>query len=359
MFALHPFHIDFRVFYVAAQAGLERGWPAIYDLQDLRSLSSGFPATERFIDPSSAFVSPPVFAWMIAPLTVLPLPVAYVLWTLISLAALVWAWRLAAPYGGLPKLSLLLLALSLWPVMDCLYLAQPSLDVLALTAASWWLCTRNRLLAAGGVLALATAMKPHIVILVPVALLVSGRYRVFAAWAAGTVVLAAASVAAIGPEGLAAWWQAVQYLQSDVGHSFFTMAQFFGRGPVTYAVEALLAAAALAIARRRRRELEIVFAAGLLGSVASAFHIHQEDFSLLILAAWMVLRTGPPLWHRWWLLSGVATMQLVTLSVPMPQLLWDVTWLAILAVGSSPATTVTTPGGVVPAIRPHPAAPVN
>ena len=340
LFVLNPFHIDFRVFYVAGQAGLERGWSAIYDLQTLRSLSSGFPATERFIDPSTAFVSPPVFAWMIAPLTVLPLPVAYVLWTLISLAALAWAWRLAAPYGGLAKLSLFLLALSLWPVMDCLYLGQPSLDVLALTATAWWLCARDRPLAAGAALALATAMKPHIVILVPVALLVSGRYRAFAAWAAGTALLAAASLVAIGPSGVAAWWRGLVYLQSDVGHYFFTMAQFFGRGPVTYGVEALLAVIALVIAWRRRSELEIVFAAGLLGSVASAFHIHEDDFSLLILAAWLVVRTAPPLWHRWWLVSGVVTMQLVTLSVPRPQLIWDVIWLVILAVSSSSAQAV-------------------
>lgn len=340
LFIQHPYHIDFRVFYVAGQAGWERGWPAIYDLQALRSLSSGFPATERYIDPSLTFVSPPLLAWMVAPLTALPLPAAYVVWTAISLAALVGAWYLAAPYGGLAKLSLLLLALALWPVMDCLYLGQPSLDVLALTALAWWLCARDRPLAAGFALALAMAMKPHIVVLVPVALLVSGRYRVFAAWAAGMAVLAAASLIAIGPSGMASWWRVLVYQQSDVGHYFFTMAQFFGRGPVTYGAEALLAVLALVIAWRRRTELEMVFAAGLVGSVASAFHIHQDDFSLLILAAWLVLRTAPPQWHRWWLLSGVVTMQLVTLSVPAPQLLWDVVWLVILALGSRSAQAV-------------------
>ncbi len=73
LFALHPFHIDFRVFYVAAQAGLERGWSSIYDLQLLRSLSSGFPANERFIDralplsarSSTTAISAP--AWAVCP----------------------------------------------------------------------------------------------------------------------------------------------------------------------------------------------------------------------------------------------------------------------------------------------------
>ena len=142
------------------------------------------------------------------------------------------------------------------------------------------------------------------------------------------------------------------YLQSDVGHYFFTMAQFFGRGPVTYGVEALLAGIALVIAWRRRSELEIVFAAGLLGSVASAFHIHEDDFSLLILAAWLVVRTAPPPWHRWWLVSGVVTMQLVTLSVPRPQLIWDVIWLVILALSSSSAKAVPIAAGTAPQLGP-------
>jgi hypothetical protein len=47
-------------------------------------------------------------------------PVAYVIWTVLSVAALVWAWHVAAPFQGLAKLSLLLLAFALWPVMQAL-----------------------------------------------------------------------------------------------------------------------------------------------------------------------------------------------------------------------------------------------
>src|SRR5260370_6517071 len=79
----------------------------------------------------------------------------------------------------------------------------------------------------------------------------------------------------------------------------------------------------------------MVFAAGLIGSVASAFPLHQPDYSLLVLAAWFVLRTSPPVWHRWWLLSGVVSMQLVTLGVPIPQLLWDAAWLVMLLLSRS------------------------
>jgi len=62
------------------------------------------------------------------------------------------------------------------------------------------------------------------------------------------------------------------------------------------------------------------------------------------LAAWLVLRSGPPLWHRLWLLAGVATMQAISLGNPLPQLMWDFGWLVILGLGafseaSAPAST--------------------
>src|SRR5437016_3150399 len=100
--------------------------------------------------------APPLLAWIFAPLTVFPEPVAYVLWTAISVAALVFAWHLAAPYQGLAKLTLLLVAIGLWPVMQAFYYGQPTFLVIALVAVAWWLIRRDQMLAAGIALALAT-----------------------------------------------------------------------------------------------------------------------------------------------------------------------------------------------------------
>jgi hypothetical protein len=334
LFVAHPVHEDFRIFYVAAKAGIGYGWARIYDLETLRSLSVSFPAGQTYVDSSIPFISPPILAWMIVPLAAFPPDIAYVLWSLLSLCALVWAWHISAPWSGLAKLSMLAVALALWPVLDSFYYGQPSVLVLALVAAAWWFCSREENLAAGAALALATAIKPQAMVLVPLALLASGRYRPVAAWAGGCAILALASFAALGPDGIAAWWAALQYAQSNGGHSFFTLAYLFGREPVTYVLEALQGMLALAIARWRRRELDVVFALGLLGSLVSSFHLHQPDYSSLLLAAWLVLRTSPPLWHRLWLLAGFFTMQAVTLGQPLPQVLWDAGWLVILGFSS-------------------------
>ncbi|HEY8952777.1 MAG TPA: glycosyltransferase family 87 protein [Candidatus Dormibacteraeota bacterium] len=333
-FVTFPAHEDVRIYYVAAEAGLRYGWSTIYDIPTLRSLSTGFAGGETNIDSSATYISPPLLAWLFAPLTALPEPVAYALWAALSLGALVWMWYIAAPYAGLAKVTLLLVALALWPVLDAFYRGQPVVVLLALVAASWWLTAHDRPLAAGIALAVATALKPQVVYLVPLALLVGGRYRVVLGWIAACAVLAIAFVVSLGQSGLQSWWQTFQLVESNREHAYFTLAYLFGFGLLAYSLLATLGAAALAVAWTRRNDVDVVFAAGLLGSLAVSVHLHLYDYATLVLAAWLVLRTAPPLWQRLWLLVGVVTMQALALGLPAPQLIWDAGWLAILVVSS-------------------------
>src|SRR5258708_17814214 len=98
------------------------------------------------------------------------------------------------------------------------------------------------------------------------------------------------------------------------------MAYLVGSGRVAYGVEALQGAAALVIARRRRDDLNVVFAVGIVGSLALAFHLHQYDYLELTLAAWLVLRSAPPLWHRIYLLAVAATLMALVVGRLFPRL---------------------------------------
>jgi hypothetical protein len=336
LFAVGPIHQDTRFTYVASEAGVRYGWSKIYDQAILHALSSGFPGGAQVVHGSDTYVNPPLLAWLFAPLTVFSEPVAYALWTLISLAAMVLAWRLAAPFSGVAKLTLLLLAMGLTPVLLVLYFGQPDLVVMALVAVAWWFCAREKGLGCAVALAAATFIKPQLVPLLPLALLVSRRYRMVATYGAACVVLAAITALSLGQDGLLGWWRDLQGVQSDPAQYADTLVRVFGLGPVTVMLWTLEAAAALLIAFRDRRP-EIVFAAGILGSAAAAFHFHYWDYTNLILAAWLVLRTAPPLPHRLWLLAGVVPMQLMAYQashadVPLvaPQLAWDAIWLVIL-----------------------------
>lgn len=340
-----PVHDDTRIVYVAAEAGVRYGWSTIYDMATLRSLSALFPAGEREISSALTYDFAPLLAWLFAPLTAFPEPVAYAVWTALSLAALVVAWHIAAPYHGLSKLTLLLVALGLWPVWLSFYFGQPVVVLIALLAAAWWLCAKERPLAAGAALALATFLKPQDVVLVPVVLLVAGRYRTVSSWVAGCAVLGIATVLSLGPSGLMGWWQTLRLAQSVATNADFTLAHFFGFEPVTYALWLLEGSAALLVAWRRKAETETVFAAGILGTAAVAFHFHDYDSSILVLAAWLFLRTSPPMWHRRWLLLGLVSVQVTSLApdavqpivdfaTHAPRLIWDAAWLGILVASS-------------------------
>src|ERR1700682_929492 len=80
LYSFAPVHEDVRMTYVAAEAGQRYGWSTIYDQAMLRSLSTGFPAGQRHIDALYTYLHPPLVAWVFAPLTAFPEPVAYALW---------------------------------------------------------------------------------------------------------------------------------------------------------------------------------------------------------------------------------------------------------------------------------------
>jgi len=338
-----PIHDDVRYDYVAAQAGLRFGWSKIYNLDILRQLSAGFPAPQNTIHPGGTFINPPLLAWLWTPLVAFPEPVAYLIWTLLGLAALVWAWYLAAPFTGLARVTMLLAGLALWPVMEAFYFGQPTMFVFALVATAWWLMRRNHMLWAGVALAFATTLKPQVVVLIPVCLLAAGMWRPIVSLAASGAVIAAVSALSLGSSGLNDFWQTLKWIQTDAGHSFFTMAYLFGTGPLLYAVLVVQGAACVFVAWRRRDDLDVVFATGLLGSLMVSFHLHQPDYSNLLLAAWLVLRGTTSLAHKIWLGVGIVTMQVLTMGQPAPQLVWDAVWLVILGFGQTLPVSLSMP----------------
>lgn len=336
-YARFPIHDDVRYDYVAAEAGLRYSWSRIYDLDLLRALSAEFPAPQNTIHAGGTFINPPLLAWLWTPLVAFPEPVAYLIWTLVCLGGYAWMWYIAAPFSGVAKAAMLLAGLALWPVMEAFYFGQPTFLVLALVATSWWLLRRDRPFVAGVALAFATALKPQVVVMLPVCLLVAGRWRPLAGWAASGTVLAAVSAVSLGASGLADFWSTLRWIQTDPGHSFYTVASFFGMGATTYAVLAAQGVLCAFVAWRRRTDIDVVFALGLLGSVMVSFHLHQADYSNLLLAAWLVLRGSPSLVHKAWLAMGFLTMQVLTMGQPGPQLVWNLAWLAILGFESEDA----------------------
>jgi hypothetical protein len=349
---------DFRVYYYTAKVGLQQGWDHIYNQSVLRAvMAAHFTGPEAVVDGGHTYPNLPALAWMIAPLTVLAFGPAYLAWSLVGLACVVIAWWLVCPYRGVTRVTLLLLAVAIWPIHYSVIFGQPTPEILALVAAAWWFLRHDRPAAAGVALAIATGLKPQDLVLVPFALLVSGRIQVFAWWAGACVALGAMFFAFLGVGGVRDFWQTTVMVESFSGHKILTVASFVGPGLPAAVAQALLGVLTLAAAWRRRASLELVIAIGLVGSVVTALHAHESDFSMLVLAAWLVLRSPIGSAARLWLLPGIAAVQAMAVGWALPVLLWDLVWLGLLAGGRMTAQrTAPEPHAAVPELS-RPASP--
>jgi hypothetical protein len=317
---------DFRLQLVAARIGITNGWSHIYDFDLQRTASAGIGP----IDSVHLFVNPPPTAWIAAPLTGLPVSTGYLIWTLISLAAFVAAWWLVCPGSRLARVTVLLVSLALWPVHYQFWLGQWVAVTLALLALSWWLLERDRWWAAGSVLALTFLLKPQDVLLVPVALLVSGRWKPVAACVVTGAVLAALSAASLGSAGIASWLHDIDLIRTDPQSATVTYSFLVKQASLATGVEVGLGLAAIVLSWYRRDRLDLVLALGIVGTTASATHLHEDDIAILVLAAWIVLGAAPSVSQRVWLLAGIAAAQFLAIGLPIPILLWQPVWIALL-----------------------------
>ncbi len=329
-FRADPNAEDFRVWIVAARVGIAHGWNHLYDFDLQKAASAGLGPVGSLVDARHLYVSPPPAAWLVVPLTPLPIWAAYLIWTAVCLAAFVGAGWLVCPGASLTRITLILVSLALWPVHYQFWLGQWVVETLVLLAVSWWFLDHGRWAPAGVVLALAFGAKPQLAALIPVALLVSGRWKPVAAFAVTCALLAAASAISLGPSGMNAWYQAVTLARNDPQSSPLAYSYLFGRDWLATSLEGALGAAALFLAWYRRERLDLVFALGIVGTTASATYLHEDDMAILVLAAWIVLRSAPSLPQRIWLLVGVAVAQLIAIGLAGPMLLWEPVWIVLL-----------------------------
>jgi hypothetical protein len=319
-----PNEEDFRLNYVAAKIGLTYGWSHIYDLNLLRQVSDGI-----VIDSMHVYVTPPLLAWLLVPFTPLSIPAGYLLWTIISLAALIAAWWLVCPGKGLARVTLLLIALAIWPMHYTLWLGQTATISILCLAVAWWFLESERWAPAGVAIALALFIKPQLVLLLPLALLVSGRWRPVFYFVLASGILGGISLVSLGSHGIEAFLSNVKFSEGNLIHSVMTYA-WFGLGPVATGIEVTAGLVALALAWYRRDRMDLVFALGIVASTASAFYLHEYDPAVWVLPAWIVLRSRPSVPMLAWLVVGIFAAQLVSIAVFKPLLLWEAGWIVLL-----------------------------
>ena len=325
-----PLASDFTLVFIAVRIGTEHGWSHIYSLQLQHQLFTELrPRT--FFNDGQRFIAPPPLAWITLPLAALGAAGAFYAWTALSVAALAAAWWLGAPGGGLEKAVWLIGAIAWYPVLYSVQYGQPALVVLLAVIACWRLAEGGRPYLAGLALALATSLKPQLVLAVPLVLLFGGRWRIAAAWAVSAGVLAALSLLTLGATGLNDYRSLLAEAQALPNNRYFTWAYVLGPGALSYAVQGvILIAAAAGAYLNRHASIGRLMALGILAGAVGATYWHLQDFTILVGAAWLFWRDNPPAWQRTWMAATAVTIELAWPLTPLPLLIATAAWLAFL-----------------------------
>jgi hypothetical protein len=181
-------------------------------------------------------------------------------------------------------------------------------------------------------------IKPQLVLLVPLVLLFAGRWRVVLPMAVIAVVVGTLSLLSIGTEGLNDFRSSSAHESQIANNRYFTLAYLFGPGMLSYVGPAVgLVLAAIGAYLNRHASYARLFALGIIASTFAATYWHFQDYTILILAAWLFWRDGPPAWQRAWLLLVALAAEVVWPLTPLPILIGVAVWFAFLVVPRRPA----------------------
>jgi hypothetical protein len=269
----------------------------------------------------------------------LPFQWAYLLWSAVLVVALALTWLLASPGRGRSRVLYFVGAIGWLPVIYGLQLGQPGMLIALGVGACYALLQRDREVAAGAVLGVMV-LKPQLAILVPAALLVTGRWRAFAAATVVLAILVALSALALGGEGVAAYEQRLSFASTVPVNQAQTLAPWIGNLPITRAVQILIAIWALGLAYHlRARGPGLVIAVALVGGLAAGPYVHYDDLTMLGLAGWLYLRSSNQRWGWAYLLALAIAAEGFPIWGAGPVLIGELGALALLTVLPPPAAS--------------------
>jgi alpha-1,2-mannosyltransferase len=296
-----PLGTDFASFYAAGTLVLDGHAAAPSDGATHYARQQGLFGAAT---PYYGWLYPPFFLFVAAALASMPYLLAFVVWQGATFALYLLAMR-AVVRASAPQLSgngaawLWLLLASAYPaVFVNLGHGQNGCLTAALFAAA--LVTLDRRPAVAGILFGLLVYKPQFGLMVPLALLATGRWRTIMATAATVALLVLATVAAFGPEVWSAFFASARIAREaliesgEVGwykvQSVLGWVRMWGGSvPLAYAIHlgvAFAAGASVIWLWRSKADARLKAAGLLTASIVAAFHSH--DYDLMVLAPALV-----------------------------------------------------------------------
>jgi len=247
-------------------------------------------ATLGFTMETVVYTRPPFYAALLKPLSMLPYRVAYALFTLATLASVLWfVIRFSKECAPLPFFA----AMSI-PILTSLCGGQDTPFLLVILGASILLIRKNQDFAAGLVLSLC-AIKFHLFLFIPVLLLIKKRWNILSGGALGTIVLTVFGLLVAGSDSIR---QYIQVLRDPwINPAASGMPNLHGLVSTLNGdtrLEVLLVAAvfaAFAWTLHRTENFEYLFAASIVCGLLVSFHSGIVDDIILLPVFICVTRT--------------------------------------------------------------------
>lgn len=307
-----PLGHDFIAFWTASKLALAGNPLAAYDPETLVAAQQALLPGIRTAHP---WQYPPTFLLAVLPLALLPYLASYLLFVATTLLAYAAIWRRIAP----PQAGLILLLAFPGIYQNALHGQNGFLTAALIGGALLSLPSRPLL---AGVLFGLLAIKPHLGLLVPVALICGRQWRALAAATLTVPVFVGLSLLVLGSETMAAFvdrlpvvaqWVAENRLPLNKMPTFFAFARLLGV-PASYAYAghfamALPVAAVVALIWYRRDPQQQALPAAALTTGSLLISPYLFDYDLVWLAlplAWFAadaLRDGWRRGEREWLLA--------------------------------------------------------
>src|SRR5256884_5780764 len=308
----------FAAYYAFTRTGLHAGCGRLYDADPQRQ---EWPALGPLLWYPAVY--PPPLAFVVAPVALLPFPVAYAIWNVLLGIAVLVTWRLLAPGSRWQRSMQLGIALALPLVAFSLLLGQVVMLLGAALALVWWCLRRGSPILAGIVLTLI-AVKPQLAFLVPLGLLAGLHVRAAIAWLSATAALALVTLATVGTDGVAAYVGRLQHATGGLAAyqvpDDLTLPGLLGHGVAAAAAQLMVGIGiALAGFLGRGRGPQWAIALRVIGSLLVTPFYPPGDIAILLPPARLGVHTPPAALERTLMAAGLRGALL--LGTPLPLVL--------------------------------------
>lgn len=282
-----PFFGDFMAFWSAGRAALDGHVAEIHDRAMLWPLQQSIAPDVKFYAPWN---SPPTFLLIVCVLALAPYPVAAIAFLVGTALLFFWAIR-----QFLPDTRALIFPATAPAVIYQIGTVQAGMLIAGISGlALHWLDKRPRL---AGALVGLLAIKPHLAIMWPLFLALSGRWRAFAAAAIATIAFVAFAGLVFGFESYERWFESLAASQSLITEQRVTTpayaslyANLLGLGAphaVALSLHALSAVAGVVAACLvfRTKDAALGGAALCAATLLVSPYLFFYDFTLLLIGA--------------------------------------------------------------------------